>query len=189
MMLNVDASERFLMADQSVGPVSRAEVRLTSTSHCCDHISVRSHAPGQTGSRSPVRRFSGVRTLHFPRYLHTTGWYGGRLIKTFPGVLITQVIFGSNTWILSRNQKRKLRVKRPKNGRPALNVDGQAWDGIQEDKDVVYFDEDKMYEYVDPKVDAEYFENLGRVKELEKVDYAAYYDYSDFGILDFTRPS
>ena len=28
-----------------------------------------------------------------------------------------------------------------------------------------------MYEYVDPKVDAEYFENLGRVKELEREVY------------------
>ena len=98
-----------------------------------------------------------------------------------PGVLITQIIFGSNS---NRNQKRKLRVKRPKDGRP-------VWEGTHDDKDkdVAYFDEDKMYEYVDPKADAEYFENLGRVKDFEKADYAAYYDYSDLGILDFTRRS
>ena len=65
-----------------------------------------------------------------------------------------------------------------------MNFAGQAWDGIQDEKD-----EDQMYEYLDPKVDAEYFENLGRVKDLDKVDYAAYYDYSDLGILDFTRRS
>ena len=106
--------------------------------------------------------------------------------RNFPGVLISQVIFGSNSRILTRNQKRKLRVKRPKNVRPAANFDGQAWEGVE---DVVSFDEDKMYEYVDPKVDAEYFDNLGRVKDLDKVDYAAYYDYSDLGILDFTRRS
>ena len=71
-----------------------------------------------------------------------------------------------------------------------MNFDGQAWDGTQDDdEDVVNFDEDKMYEYVDPKVDAEYFENLGRVKDFDKADYAAYYDYSDLGILDFTRRS
>ena len=106
------------------------------------------------------------------------------LDRNFPGVLISQIIFGSNTRILTRNQKRKLRLKRPKNGRPAVNFAGQAWDGIQDEKD-----EDQMYEYLDPKVDAEYFENLGRVKDLDKVDYAAYYDYSDLGILDFTRRS
>lgn len=66
------------------------------------------------------------------------------------------------------------------NGRPSLNFDGQ---------DLVYFDEDKLYEYVDPKVDDEYFDNLGGLKNFDKTDYAAYYDYSDLGILDFTRRS
>ena len=101
-----------------------------------------------------------------------------------------QFIFGSrNTRTLTRNQKRKLRVKRPKSERPTLNSEGQAWGGIQDDRDLAYFEEDKMYEYVDPKVDPEYFENLGRVKNFDQVDYAAYYDYSDLGILDFTRRS
>ena len=156
------------------------------------HQSVRGHEPGQTVRRFSLRRFPHVRTLHFPRYsmwivvdVYNIDVTEGSI---FPGVLITQLIFGSNSRILNRNQKRKFRVKRPKNGRPRP-APGQSWAGIGDENNLVYFDEDKMYDYVDPKVDAEYFETLGKVKEFDKVDYAAYYDYSDLGILDFTRRS
>ena len=50
------------------------------------------------------------------------------------------------------------------------------------------FDQDRMYEYLEPNQNMEYFENLDKFNFEEQIDYQGY-DYAELGNLDFTKRS
>ena len=96
------------------------------------------------------------------------------------------IIFADNRRTFNRNIVRKLRVRTP-------GYVGPPVDHSPEYGDILYLDEDKMYEYLDPVGNTEDLENLHNHKftlenDFNRVDYQEY-DYSELGILDFTRRS